>query len=83
MLSAALLSSASCEPVDELKHVASKDAFAETAMYPPIKAYFKGSLKVSGVHTIAYSMYGNPEGKPVLFVHGGPGGGTDPCKLHF
>ena len=56
------------------------DPFAGTALYPPINPSFEGFLKVSDVHTIAYSIYGNPNGKPVLFVHGGPGGGTDPCN---
>ena len=53
--------------------------FAHTALYPPIQPFNKGTLKVSDIHTIAYSQYGNPHGKPVLFVHGGPGGGTDPA----
>lgn len=58
----------------------SADKFANTAMYPPIQPYEKGMLKVSDIHTIAYSVYGNPKGKPVLVVHGGPGGGTTPGK---
>lgn len=33
-------------------------------------------LKVSDLHTISYKIYGNPKGKPVLCVHGGPGAGT-------
>ena len=53
------------------------DKFAGTAFYPPIQPYFSGTLQVSSKHTIAYSIFGNPEGKPVLFVHGGPGGGTE------
>ena len=57
----------------------SADKFEGTKFYPPITAYKNGMLKVSNVHTIAYSEYGNPNGKPVLFVHGGPGGGTDPA----
>ena len=35
------------------------------------------------MHTIAYSQFGNPNGKPVLFVHGGPGGGTDADMARF
>lgn len=67
----------------EGKETAATDRFANTALYPPIKPYFKGSLKVSDIHTIAYSQYGNPNGKAVLFVHGGPGGGTDPGNQIF
>ncbi|RYH20917.1 prolyl aminopeptidase [archaeon] len=59
------------------------DSFAHTALYPPINPYEKGRLRVSPVHSIAYSLYGNPHGKPVLFVHGGPGGGTDPVMARY
>lgn len=38
------------------------DDLAGTAMFPPIIAYEVGSLKVSNIHTIAYSLYGNPSG---------------------
>jgi len=54
------------------------DKFAKTAFFPKIQPYEKGLLKVSDIHSIAYSVYGNPNGKPVLVVHGGPGGGTSP-----
>jgi hypothetical protein len=46
--------------------------------YPQSEPYFKKLLKVSDIHSVYYAVYGNPEGKPVLFVHGGPGGGTTP-----
>lgn len=45
--------------------------------YPPIEPYQKGFLKVSDIHEIYYEQSGNPEGSPVVFLHGGPGGGTD------
>lgn len=38
-------------------------------------SYKSGYLKVSGGHEIYYELYGNPKGVPVLFFHGGPGGG--------
>ena len=47
------------------------------ALYPPIKPYRTGYLQVSDLHEIYYEESGNPEGKPAVFVHGGPGGGTD------
>jgi proline iminopeptidase len=40
-----------------------------------IKIYDKGYLDVGKGHSIYYELSGNPKGKPVLFVHGGPGGG--------
>lgn len=47
-------------------------------LYPPIDAYDSGSLPVSTLHTLYYEQAGNPEGKPVVFLHGGPGGGIMP-----
>jgi proline iminopeptidase len=51
--------------------------------YPPIEPYETGTLQVSDLHTIYYEQSGNPRGKPVVFVHGGPGGGTDPKQRRF
>lgn len=51
--------------------------------YPEIEAYQSGHLKVSELHSIYYEQSGNPEGKPVVFVHGGPGGGVDPSMRRF
>jgi proline iminopeptidase len=44
-------------------------------MYPEIQPYSSGFLKVSDLHTIYFEEAGNPKGKPVVFLHGGPGGG--------
>lgn len=52
-------------------------------LYPEIETYDKGFLKVSDVHNIYYEQSGNKEGNPVLFVHGGPGGGTSPKDRRF
>ncbi|PSF36814.1 prolyl aminopeptidase [Aphanothece hegewaldii CCALA 016] len=46
-------------------------------LYPPINPYYQGYLQVSDLHTIYYEEAGNPTGKPVIFLHGGPGGGID------
>ena len=45
-------------------------------LYPPIEPYDQGLLPVSPVHTLNYEQSGNPNGQPVVFLHGGPGGGT-------
>lgn len=45
--------------------------------YPEIETFNSGMLKVSDLHTLYYEEAGNPLGKPVVFVHGGPGGGID------
>jgi proline iminopeptidase len=47
------------------------------ALYPSIEPYNSGMLRVSAEHEIYYEECGNPKGKPVVFVHGGPGGGCD------
>jgi proline iminopeptidase len=44
-------------------------------LYPPIEPYDTGRLQVSPVHNVYYEQCGNPEGRPVVFLHGGPGGG--------
>jgi len=45
--------------------------------YPSLQPYNSGRLKVSEIHEIYFEECGNPEGKPVLIVHGGPGGGSN------
>lgn len=52
-------------------------------LYPEIEAYKTGYLKVSDLHEIYYEESGNPEGKPIVFVHGGPGGGIDAGMRRF
>ncbi len=43
--------------------------------FPPIDPFRIGHLKVSDLHTLYYEQVGNPNGIPVIFLHGGPGGG--------
>lgn len=53
-------------------------------LYPAIEANFTDFIKVDDIHTIYYEESGNPEGKPVVFLHGGPGCGTAPsCRQFF
>ncbi|EDV23590.1 uncharacterized protein TRIADDRAFT_27689 [Trichoplax adhaerens] len=47
------------------------------SFYPEIEPYNNGYLKVSDVHQIYYEQIGNPNGRPILYVHGG--GGTNGC----
>jgi proline iminopeptidase len=47
-------------------------------LYDPIEPFDRGWLPVSPVHTLYYEQCGNPEGQPVVFLHGGPGGGIVP-----
>jgi proline iminopeptidase len=57
--------------------------FVMSALYPPIKPYKRGYLKVSDGYTLYYELCGNPKGKPVLFLHGGPGVGIKPRYRRF
>lgn len=52
-------------------------------LYPLIEAFKSEMLKVSDLHTIYVEQSGNPNGRPVLFLHGGPGGGTNPEYRRF
>lgn len=51
--------------------------------FPPIEPYNKGMLKVSDLHTLYWEECGNPQGSPVVFLHGGPGGGIGPDLRRF
>jgi len=52
-------------------------------LYAPIEPFRTGHLRVSDVHEIYFEESGNPDGKPAVFLHGGPGGGTDPKMRTF
>ncbi|MCO5142303.1 MAG: prolyl aminopeptidase [Oligoflexia bacterium] len=46
-------------------------------LFPEIEPYKIERLKVSSLHEIHLEQSGNPDGQPILFLHGGPGGATD------
>ena len=51
--------------------------------YPPIEPYRSGVLPLDVVHAMYWEESGNPDGVPVLFLHGGPGSGTAPQHRQF
>jgi proline iminopeptidase len=51
--------------------------------YPPIDTHADGMLDVGDGHHVYWEVSGNPDGKPVVFVHGGPGAGTSPLQRRF
>lgn len=55
----------------------------KTQFFPPIEPYNSGMLKVSDLHEIYFEECGNPQGKPAVFLHGGPGGGLTPTYRQF
>jgi proline iminopeptidase len=44
-------------------------------LYPQIEPYDTGRLRVSDLHELYYEQVGNPQGRPVVYLHGGPGDG--------
>jgi len=52
-------------------------------LYPEIDPFNEFDLKVSALHTIHVEESGNPNGSPVIFLHGGPGGGIEPIYRQY
>ena len=53
-------------------------------LYAEIEPYASGMLQVSSLHNVYFEQCGNPQGKPVVFLHGGPGAGCNPkCRRFF
>ncbi|MEK0266895.1 alpha/beta fold hydrolase [Stenotrophomonas rhizophila] len=52
-------------------------------LYPAITPYDVGTLKVDDRHTLYVEQCGNPDGKPVVMLHGGPGGGCSDKMRQF
>jgi proline iminopeptidase len=51
--------------------------------YPPIEPYRSGRLQVDEIHDLYWEACGNPQGIPVIFLHGGPGAGIAPRSRCF
>mgnify|MGYP002718373689 FL=1 len=49
-----------------------------TLLFPAIEPYRQGRLDVGGGHQLYWELCGNPDGIPVVFLHGGPGSGCGP-----
>lgn len=52
-------------------------------LYPPIEPHLTGMLDVGDGHRLYFEQSGNPDGKPALFLHGGPGGGGGTDRRRF
>lgn len=53
------------------------------ALYPAIEPYRTGMLAVDARHALYFEECGNPDGKPALVLHGGPGAGCNPKMRQF
>jgi proline iminopeptidase len=63
--------------------VPDQTAVAGDGLYPPLEPFCKAHLDVDGGHRIYFEESGNPNGFPVLFVHGGPGSQTRAAHRRF
>jgi proline iminopeptidase len=59
------------------------DGMTRRGLYPPVAPYNSGFLRVSEVHELYFEECGNPDGKPVVFLHGGPGAGSNAAVRRF
>jgi proline iminopeptidase len=59
------------------------DIQTNDSVFPPIEPYRRGRLQVDDVHNLYWEECGNPNGVPVLFLHGGPGAGLSPRHRQF
>lgn len=55
----------------------------QEALYPPIEPYETGTLLVGDGQRVYWEQSGNPDGKPVVYLHGGPGAGTSAWQRRF
>ena len=55
----------------------------EFSLWPPIEPYQSGYFRVSEVHELYYEVCGNPEGIPIIVLHGGPGGSAHPGMRQY
>ena len=56
---------------------------ARLGLYSPIEPYRQSRLQVGGGHEIFFEECGNPGGKPVVIIHGGPGGASNPTMRRY
>src|SRR3954471_24937609 len=62
---------------------AMSDTSLPHSLFPPIEPCRSGTLAVDEIHTLYWEQCGNPDGVPVLFLHGGPGSGINATHRRF
>src|SRR4029450_11787971 len=62
---------------------AARRGSCETALYPDLEPSASGRLPLDAVHTMHWEMCGNAAGVPLVFLHGGPGGGCLPHHRRY
>ena len=59
------------------------NTYSHHPLYPEIQPYQQGFLPLDITHTMYWEESGNPNGVPVVFLHGGPGAGSSPAHRRF
>jgi proline iminopeptidase len=59
------------------------DGTSRRGLYPPVAPYNTGYMSVSGGHELYFEECGNSDGKPAVFLHGGPGAGSNAAVRRF
>jgi len=54
-----------------------------TYRFPAAEPYDSGLLDVGDGHQVYWETYGNPDGKPAVYLHGGPGSGSTPGARRY
>jgi proline iminopeptidase len=54
-----------------------------TDLHPDIEPFESGMMPLDALHTMYWEQSGNPQGVPVVFLHGGPGAGSSPAHRRF
>jgi proline iminopeptidase len=62
---------------------ATRRSAPDAALYPEIEPYATGRLPLDAMHTMHWETCGNPHGVPLVFLHGGPGGGCLPHHRRY
>lgn len=70
-------------PPDSARPAQNDASGARLPLFPPIEPYRRGRLAVDDLHTLYWEECGNPDGEPVVFLHGGPGGGISARHRQF
>lgn len=52
-------------------------------LYQELAPFATGRVRVDATHELYYERFGNPDGKPAVFIHGGPGGGSHRAQARF
>jgi proline iminopeptidase len=65
-------------PTDATRRVA-----PDAALHPELEPYASGRLPLDAVHTMHWEACGNATGVPLVFLHGGPGGGCLPHHRRY